>query len=116
MHPSLTESSVIQKSVITSTDVKSSVVSAFGADSVMVEIARCESHFRQFDKNGNVLRGEINKQDVGIFEINEYYHLKESKRLGYDIYTIEGNIGYARYTYDKQGTRPWNWSKPCWGK
>ena len=97
-------------------DIKTEVEKEFGADSIMVKIASCESHFRQFDKNGEVLRGEQNPLDRGIFQINEYYHLENSKQLGYDIYTIKGNIGYARYLYDKNGTRDWGWSKFCWKK
>ena len=82
----------------------------------MIEIARCESGLRQFDENGEVLRGKINPKDVGIFQINEYYHLEASRALGYDIYTREGNIGYAIYLYNLQGTQPWNWSRGCWDK
>ena len=97
-------------------DIKAEIEKEFGVDSIMVKIASCESHFRQFDKNGEVLRGEQNPLDRGIFQINEYYHLENSKQLGYDIYTIKGNIGYARYLYDKNGTRDWGWSKFCWKK
>lgn len=82
---------------------------------IMQKIAWCESGHRQFDENGEVLRGRQNPQDVGLFQINEYYHLEDSKKLGYDIYTIEGNIAYALYLYQQQGTTPWNWSRECWG-
>lgn len=81
----------------------------------MIEIARCESRFRQF-VNGEVLRGIQNPQDVGVMQINEHYHLAASKRLGFNIYTLEGNMRYARYLYEREGTRPWGWSKPCHGK
>jgi len=81
-----------------------------------MKIAYCESTHRQFDEDGSVLRGKANPQDVGVFQINEYYHLADSKKLGYDIHTQEGNIAYAMQLYKKQGSRPWNWSKPCWGK
>jgi len=78
-------------------------------------IGQCESEFRQFNDDGSVLRGKINNQDVGIFQINEYYWLEESIRLGYDIYTRDGNIGMAKHIYRVYGTAPWNWSKHCWG-
>lgn len=45
---------------------------------LMVEISRCESQFRQYEKDGSVLRGRVNNMDVGIFQINEYYHLERS--------------------------------------
>lgn len=103
-----------QKPIIPTEEVKSAVVGRFGANSTMYRIAWCESKFRQFDTNGNILRGEINNKDVGIFQINEKYHLEQSKKLGMDIYTIKGNIAYADWLYQKQGTKPWNWSKECW--
>lgn len=93
--------------------VKEQVVLAFPNDPVMVRIAGCESNFRQFS-NGAVLRGKVNSKDVGIFQVNEMYHLETSKRLGFDIHTIEGNIAYAKHLYNTAGTTPWNWSKGCW--
>jgi len=83
---------------------------------IMVEIAKCESQFIQFDKDGSIHRGVINHADVGIFQINEYYHLKESKNKKMDIYTVEGNLEYARHLYENEGTEPWSASAPCWGK
>lgn len=81
----------------------------------MVEIARCESHFTQFNTDGSVFRGKVNRKDIGYFQINEYWNGAMAKKLGYDIYTEEGNIGFALYLYHTQGTAPWNASKPCWG-
>lgn len=83
---------------------------------VMVDIAQCESHFRQFDSDGSMHRGVVNNKDVGVMQINEYYHLKTAKALDLDIYTVQGNLAYARYLYEKEGTAPWISSKPCWGK
>lgn len=83
---------------------------------ILVEIARCESTFTQFDSNGNVIRGKINKNDVGVMQINEKYHLDTAKTLGIDLHTIEGNVKYAKHLYDEQGAAPWSASKPCWGK
>ncbi len=83
---------------------------------IMVEIAWCESRFRQHDENGEVLRGEVNSLDRGVMQVNEFYHLEDSKKLGYDILTIEGNTAYARYIYEKSGVQPWISSSPCWSK
>jgi hypothetical protein len=88
----------------------------FLATPVLIDVARCESNFIQFDKDGNILRGKVNPQDVGVMQINEKYHLAESQRLGFNIYTTEGNLAYAEYLYETQGTRPWNYSSKCWGK
>lgn len=98
------------------TTIKAILKREFPDAPIMVEIARCESRFRQLDAHGNVLRGEQNSKDVGVFQINEHYHLADSIKMGLDIHTLEGNIEYARHLYDTQGVRPWNWSKPCWGK
>lgn len=83
---------------------------------IMIQIARCESTFRHLSKDGEVHRGKVNNKDVGVMQINEYYHLDTSRKKDYDIYTIEGNTAYARDLYEREGTRPWNSSKPCWGK
>ena len=81
---------------------------------IMVEIAKCESRFRQYDKNGEVIRGEENRLDIGVMQINEYYHIENSKKLGYNIHTLEGNTSYARALFEKYGVKPWNSSSPCW--
>ena len=92
-------------------------VSTYFADlPIMIDIARCESHFKQTDENGNITRGVANPFDVGVMQINEKYHLEESKKLGYDIYTLQGNMEYARYLYEKQGARPWLASSKCWSQ
>ena len=83
---------------------------------ILKKIAVCESHNRQFDENGNVLRGLVNSQDVGVMQINEKYHLKEAQKLGLDIHTLEGNIDYAKHLYETQGVRPWVHSSKCWDK
>ncbi|NQV88281.1 MAG: hypothetical protein HQ402_01850 [Parcubacteria group bacterium] len=83
---------------------------------ILVQIARCESTFRHFDKNNEVLRGVENNADVGLMQINEKYHLKQSQKLGLDIYTIDGNMAYARQLYKKEGAKPWMSSSACWSK
>ena len=90
------------------------VTQYFAETPILVDIARCESRFRHTDKQGNVLRGEITPADVGVMQINEKYHLETSKKLGYDIHTLEGNLAYAKYLYEKQGARPWLASSHCW--
>ena len=82
---------------------------------ILLKIAECESGGRQFNPDGTVLRGRYNPKDVGRFQINEKFHLAESKKLGMDIYTWEGNTKYALYLYAKNGTRDWNASSSCWG-
>ncbi len=83
---------------------------------VLKRIAEAESGFNHYDKNGDVLRGKLNKSDIGIFQINEYYHLKKSQELEFDIYNKEDNIKYAIYLYKKNGTKDWSWSKKIWSR
>lgn len=82
---------------------------------VMVAIAGCESHFRHVDTHGNIIRGEVNPDDVGVMQINEHYHGAKAKSKGIDLYTLQGNLAYARLLYEDKGTAPWNASKGCWG-
>jgi hypothetical protein len=95
---------------------KETVQEYFSDIPIMIDVARCESEFRQLDSNGSVLRGRVNSQDVGVMQINEKYHLETSKKLNLNIHTIEGNMAYARYLYNTQGTTPWKYSSPCWNK
>lgn len=94
--------------------IEEKVTQYFADTPILVDIARCESRFRHTDKNGKILRGELTPADVGVMQINEKYHLEASKKLGYDIYSLEGNMAYAKYLYDKQGARPWLSSSHCW--
>jgi len=83
---------------------------------IMIQIARCESTFRHLRRDGEVHRGRVNNSDVGVMQINEYYHLDTAEKKDYDIHTIEGNTAYARDLYMREGTQPWASSKACWGK
>lgn len=76
-------------------------------------IAKCESGLRQFNSDGSVLRGLVNSHDVGLFQINEDYHLAAAISLGIDIYTLEGNIAYALWLVENQGYAPWIHSNHC---
>jgi hypothetical protein len=83
---------------------------------VMISIARCESGFQQIDPvSGNVQRGVVNPSDLGVMQINEYYHSATADRLDLNLYKLEGNMAYARYLYKTQGTQPWSSSRACWG-
>ena len=83
---------------------------------ILADIAWCESRYRQFTPGGDIFRGEVNKEDVGVMQINEHYHLKTAENLDLNLYTLDGNLAYAKYLYEKEGTAPWVHSKKCWGK
>ena len=80
----------------------------------LAAIAKCESNFRQYDSKGAILHGVVNKNDIGIMQINEYYNGENADKLGLDIYTIEGNLDYAKVLYNKFGLDPWSSSEKCW--
>jgi hypothetical protein len=82
--------------------------------SILEKVALCESGGRQFDKYGNVKRGLVDKRDIGKWQINTYWWGAEAKRLGYDIWTLEGNTAMALHIYKTAGLGPWSASKYCW--
>lgn len=100
--------------IIATSSVESLVRSEFADDPTMIEIARCESHFRQFNSDGSIHKGTQNPLDTGLYQINLKYHLEASKKLGMDIYTVAGNIAYAKVLRAKNGYTDWSWSASCW--
>jgi len=101
-------------SATTKQTVEETVRDYFADIPVMIEIARCESKFRQFADSGNVLRGGVGGQMVGVFQFFDRYHTSPAYERGFDIETLEGNLAYARYTYEREGTTPWNSARACW--
>lgn len=96
------------------TNVRKQVETYFADIPVMQKIAWCESKFRHRDAEGAVVRGIV-KSDVGVMQINEYYHRTTAERMGLELYDLEDNMAYARALYTKEGTRPWSSSEHCWG-
>jgi hypothetical protein len=96
--------------------VEARVREYFAKTPIMIRIAYCESRFRQFEKNGDVFRGKQVIEDTGVFQVNTYFNGEEAKKLGHNLKTLEGNMAFAKYLYEKKGTQPWKASKPCWGK
>jgi hypothetical protein len=104
----------VTTSIPTNKELEDKVKSYFKDDPILAEIARCESSFRQYDENGDVLRGKVNKSDLGLMQINEYYHGISAEKLGFDLETPEGNMAYAKYLYEREGGQPWKASSNCW--
>ena len=97
-------------------EIKDALEADLSPNHPLIAVAKCESQYRQFDKDGNVLRGIVNSKDVGVFQINEYYHEDAAAEMGLDIHTLEGNIEYAEHLYETQGLQPWSASQGCWSK
>jgi hypothetical protein len=89
-----------------STDVEARVREYFADIPTMIPIAKCESTFRQYDSDGEVLDGGAGSM-IGVFQINKRVHQGTALSLGLDIDTLEGNLAYARYLYEESGTDPW---------
>jgi hypothetical protein len=81
---------------------------------VMIEIARCESKFRQFTDSGSVLRGGAGGEMIGVFQFYEKVHTSAASALSLDLATLEGNLSYARHLYKLSGTTPWLSAESCW--
>jgi hypothetical protein len=111
-----TTATTTQATVMDRTAVIEYLKTEYADTPILVAIAECESGFRQFNPDGTVVRGIVDKQDVGVMQINEKYWLDKSKSLGDDIYTIQGNVAYAKYLYAKEGTDPWSSSQKCWSQ
>jgi len=81
----------------------------------MVAVAECESRFRQYHpETGEPLPNQQGSSAIGVFQIMRSYHKEPARAMGYDIETLEGQLGYAEYLYDTQGLRPWEASRGCW--
>lgn len=104
-----------EKVAISDSDTESIVREYFKDIPVMVQIARCESQFRHTLSDGSVLKGRIDSADTGVMQINKRYHLETAIKLDLNLEDVYDNMAYARYLYEKQGTRPWNASSACWG-
>ena len=95
-------------------DSSSTIISLLQDTPELIAVARCESGLRQFNSDGSVLRGVVNSLDIGLFQLNLKYHGEQAKKLGYDIFTIEGNVGYAKKLYKESGLKSWYLSQFCW--
>jgi hypothetical protein len=83
---------------------------------ILQEIAICESGGRHFDTSGKVIRGKVNPNDIGKYQINQIVWGAEAERLGHDIFSEEGNEAMALEIYSREQSKPWSASKHCWGK
>jgi hypothetical protein len=93
-------------------EVEKRVREYFADTPAMIQIARCESNFRQFTDSGMPFRGGAGGGMVGVFQFYEKLHTVGAKALGFDLATLEGNIGYAKHVYKTEGTTPWTSCEP----
>lgn len=81
---------------------------------LLKEICRCESGLRQTDEEGKLIISETS--DHGVCQINLPAHQDKLKEMNLDPDKLEDNIVFAKYLYDKNGTRDWEYSRSCWSK
>lgn len=108
--------SVVNSLPTTKDELEEYVKDFFADEPLLVEIAKCESTMTHITPAGTVIRGRVNQSDIGLMQINEAYHLQRATSLGLDIHTLEGNVAYARYLFEKEGVSPWLSSSKCWSK
>lgn len=109
-------STVEQVVALDASDTEAAVRKYFADIPVMIQVARCESTFRHTLADGSVLRGKVDSRDTGVMQINTYYHGVAAVGLGLDLSDFEDNMAYARKLYERQGTKPWSASAPCWSR
>jgi hypothetical protein len=97
-------------------NIRDYVEQYFADEPILADIAWCESRLRHFGKDGQIFRGTIDSDDIGIMQINTRYHANRAEKLGLDIYSLSGNLDYAKYLYEKEGSKPWRSSQACWGQ
>lgn len=96
--------------------VKKHIKDYFKDTPVMIAIAECESTFRQYDpETGEPLPNGQGSSAIGVFQIMASYHADPASEMGWDIRDFNGNVRYAEYLYETQGTKPWEASQKCWG-
>lgn len=106
--------------------IRNKVIEFFEANDAheMIDIIKCESRFRQYDKDGLPLKNSAGSSAIGVSQIMASVHPDEKIIARYnkkydtglsikdlDINTFEGNIGYALILYKMNGVRDWECSK-----
>jgi hypothetical protein len=106
---------VAVQNVVATSNTEEMVRSYFADIPVMIEVARCESHFTHDLADGSVLQGRVDSADTGVMQINKRYHLSSATAMQLDLDDLHDNMVYARHLYEKLGTQPWSASSACWG-
>ena len=86
--------------------LRAAVAAAFGTSSPMLAVVACESHYRQFDAQGDPLISPTD--DVGVMQINIPTWAAQAKALGLNIYTSPAdNIAMGIIILKAQGFEAW---------
>lgn len=95
-------------SLSTSSEIRDVLAARIGSTSPMMDVVRCESHFRQFNDSGAILThfNDNHTFDIGIFQINSRW-LDTARDLGFDINTPIGNIDMGLWILKKYHISQW---------
>ncbi|MDA8597010.1 hypothetical protein N9L26_01595 [Candidatus Pacebacteria bacterium] len=90
----------------------------------MIPIIKCESNFKHFDRDGEVLMNSAGSSATGITQIIaslhpdpkalQVYNRRHNTILtpaDFDITTVAGNLAYALLLYEVRGVRDWECAK-----
>lgn len=90
----------------------------------MIDIIRCESHFRHYNDDGSILENQAGSSAIGVAQILaskhpdpkvlKVYNIRNDMDLtihDFDLTTVEGNLAYALVLYEVRGTQDWECSK-----
>jgi hypothetical protein len=91
--------------------VEDSVRFYFADAPIMIDVARCETKFKQYTPDGSAYYDGTHTY-IGVFQINEKIHTPRALGMGLNIATLDGNLAYARYLYNTSGTNPWKGCLP----
>lgn len=65
---------------------------------------------------GQVLRGVIDRQDIGKYQISLRFHKEQAEKMKLDLFKESDNEKYALWLFENQGSTPWESSKRNWVK
>lgn len=92
-------------------EVEAKVREYFADIPVMIDVAKCETNFRQFKADDSTLHDATGTY-VGVYQIDEKLHFMNAWGLNMNLYTLEGNMAYARHLYNSKGSAPWRGCVP----
>ena len=103
---------VIEKTILVRAEtneerITRKILAVFPDEPRMVKVAKAESTFKS-------VKGNIDPDDCGIFQINQRYHGEDMDEKELDCMNEDDNIAYARILYDIHGLSPWKASSKEW--
>ena len=105
---------------------KPTAAQIFAGNHILERACSCESWGdpnmvpRQFNSDGSLLwghdpvTGKPIERDLGACQINTEVWASKAIQLGVNLYTLDGNVQFAKYLYDQYGMKPWSASASCW--